>query len=399
MAKLKRIGDIEAANVKDVLDNQFSSSSGSFYTKKLELEFSSYYKNYNSIAFINGTATMHAALEAAGIGVGDEVIVPPLTMAATTLAVLQANATPIFADVDPDTFQIDPTDIRRKITENTKAVISVALYGGAPKLDEIANICAEKNLFFLEDNAECFGGILNDIPIGCFGDAASFSFQSSKHLTSGEGGMLVVRDANLADKVRSFQSLGYAGLDRKNSKIDKNVIQSPNYKRHSAFGFNYRMPELCAAVALGQVIKLNELISARINVAKKYEEVAEKFGAIIIPQKNYSNSLNTYWTWTFKLNRNIPWDIFRSKFIQFNGKAFYGAWTLTYNEPFMKNLNLNGRQEFLTLNGLEKLRCPECPNAEDIQPRLCQLQTNFFDEISVTKQVNALYKTLKDFDA
>lgn len=392
---LNRISNLERKYVSQVLDTQFSSSSGANFMRKLERAFSKRYCDYHAISFVNGTATMHAALEAAGIGVGDEVLVPPLTMASTTFAVLQCNATPIFVDVDRDTFQICPEDIKRKITKNTKAVITVAIYGGSPRLDVIRAICDQKKLFLLEDNAECFGATYNGQPVGCFGDAASFSFQSSKHLTAGEGGILLVKDEQLANKVRSFQSLGYAGLDANAAKIDKNTIQQPEYKRHTSLGFNYRMPELCAAVAYAQVERMDDLLAPRVLMAEEYARVAAEYPNILSPQRNYFGSSNAYWTWVCKLNEQVSWQEFRELFLTFGGDPFYGAWSLTYNEPFIKNFTCYGRDFFLTEYGKSNWITPSCPAADEIQSRLIQFQTNVYSEEHMSKQSNALRKTLR----
>ena len=134
---MQRISDLERNYVNEVLDTQFRSSSGAIMMKRLENAFKTKFGSEHAISFVNGTATMHAALEAIDIRPGDEVIVPPLTMSSTSFAVLQANATPVFADVDEATFQICPQSIKERITERTRAVITVALYGGAPNLPEI----------------------------------------------------------------------------------------------------------------------------------------------------------------------------------------------------------------------------------------------------------------------
>ena len=177
-----------------------------------------------AISFMNGTCTMHAALEAAGVGPGDEVIVPPLTMSSTTFVVLQAHAVPVFADVDPDTFQIDPASIRERVTSRTKAIIPVALYGLSPDMDAIMQIAKEHNLVVIEDDAEAITNTYKGKKIGTIGHISSFSFQSSKHLTSGEGGMIVTNDETLANNIRRFNSLGYAGVGSRKRTIIKTPI-------------------------------------------------------------------------------------------------------------------------------------------------------------------------------
>ena len=137
MSKIQRVGELERKYVEEVLSNNFRSSAGYKMTKRLEDAFAEKFNVNYAVAFCNGTATLHAALEVLGVREGDEVIVPPLTMSSTTLCVLQANATPIFADVDPDTFQISAKSIEERITPKTKAIIPVSLYGLAPDFDAI----------------------------------------------------------------------------------------------------------------------------------------------------------------------------------------------------------------------------------------------------------------------
>ena len=153
---MKRIGDLERKYVLDVLDSQFRSSKGAKYMTKFENTFKEKFESKFAISHVNGTATMHSVLEAAGIGIGDEVIVPPLTMSSTSLAVLHANATPVFADVDINTFNIDPKSIEKSITKKTKAIITVALYGLSPDMDLIMNLAKKYNLLVIEDNAQAF---------------------------------------------------------------------------------------------------------------------------------------------------------------------------------------------------------------------------------------------------
>ena len=265
---MQRVSELERKYVNEVLDTQFSTSSGAVMMKRFESAFKSKFNAEHAISFVNGTATMHAALEAIDICPGDEVIVPPLTMSSTSFAVLQANATPIFADIDPDTFQICPKSIKEKLSDRTKAVITVALYGGAPNLKEIRKICDKFQLYLIEDNAECFLAKIDNCIVGTYGDFASHSFQSSKHLTSGEGGILLVKNEELAERVRSVQSLGYAGPAVKLPKLIKVRSNITLYSRHSRMGWNYRMPELCCAVALAQTERMEVLVQRRCDVAK-----------------------------------------------------------------------------------------------------------------------------------
>jgi perosamine synthetase len=394
---MKRISELEKQYVLEVLESEFRSSKFVNMTQKFETEFAKFFDSKYAISFINGTSTMHAALEALEIGVGDEVIVPPLTMSATTFAVLHANATPVFADVDLDTFQISIDSVKNRITENTKAVIPVGLYGGCADLSELVNLCSAKGIHIIEDNAEVMGSTLNGKKVGTFGITSSFSLQSSKHLTSGEGGVLITDNVDFAEKVRRVQSLGYAGVGATKSKISKAEIQSPDYSRHISMGWNYRMPELCAAVGLAQIQRVGELVSIRTDTGELYSKAATGFEEILKPQKMVFNSTNTYWTWAAQLNLdNVDWNTFRQVFRGNGGDDFYGAWKLTYLEPFFQDKNLLGREKFIKPEYFSKYKEGLCPNAEFLQPRLVQFKTNYWEIDKAKLQAEALNRTLND---
>ena len=225
---IARVGDAERRYVEEAMSTNFRSSSGATFMGRFERAFADRYGSTFAVSMVNGTATLHAALEAAGVGVGDEVIVPPLTMSATTFGVLQTGATPVFADVDPDTYQISPASIRERITPRTRAIVTVALYGLSPDMDPIMELAREHDLFVLEDNAECFLGRYKGRLAGRLGHAASFSFQSSKHLTAGEGGSVITDDEEFATRLRSVSSLGYAGDGAATGKITNINIEDPD---------------------------------------------------------------------------------------------------------------------------------------------------------------------------
>lgn len=393
-----RISDLEYSYVNQVLKSNFKSSSGATMMNRLEEAFRKRFSMKFAISFINGTSTMHASLEAMGISEGDEVIVPPLTMSATAFAVIQANATPVFADVDLDTFIIDSKSIKEKITSKTKAIITVALYGLSPDMDEINKIAKNKNLKVIEDNAECFLGKYKGNLVGTLGDCASFSFQSSKHLTSGEGGMVLTNDKRLAENIRKVQSLGYSGVSAKKAKISKLDIQDPNYLRHQSMGWNYRMPELCCAVALAQVERIDELVEVRIKSAKLFSDVSKEFTEWFTPQLVNKEYVNSYWTWATVLKKNdITWHDIRDLFIKNGGHGIYAAWQLTYLEPMFTNKNLLGREKYISNKNFSNYTKGSCPNAEWLQPRLFQFKTNYWNYNEAEQQSEILYKTLKYF--
>lgn len=401
---MERISEKERAYVMEALRSQFRTSAAGMMTKRLEEKFAELFGVKYAIPHVNGTATMHSALAAAGVGPGDEVVVPPLTMASTAFAVLHANAVPVFADIDPDTFTIDPVDIRRRVTSHTKAIIPVALYGLSPDMDAIMEIARKHNLIVIEDDAECFLGYYKGHVVGSIGHMASFSFQSSKHMTSSEGGMLITNDEELADKVRRFSNLGYAAVSGGpgKGKITKDIIQDPKYERHVSLGWNYRMSEVCAAVALAQVERLEELVEQRIKVAQLYAE-AVRGCDWLVPQAVPDGYRHSYWTYVLKLENSdkFSWYDFRNKYMQLGGDGIYAAWQLTYLEPAFRKREYYPKgcpvQCPLYEGRVQEYELGLCPVAESAQPKLLQFKTNYMDMSVAEQKAEALAKTIRYF--
>lgn len=391
---MKRISDLERKYVLEALDNEFATSKNGMFTNRMEAKFSEVFEYEYSISHVNGTATMHTALHSLGIGKGDEVIVPPLTMASTSLCVLQNGSIPVFADVDLKTFNIDPKSIREKITSKTKAIISVSLYGLSPEYDEILEICKEYNIFLIEDNAECFLGYYKNKLVGTFGDFSSYSFQASKHISCGEGGMLTTNNPKLADIARRFTSLGYAGVSGKQAKITRDDIQDPTYNRHISVGYNYRMSEVQSAVVLGQLERIEELVDVRVQVGKIFDEAIEG-SDLVTKQYTPDYCKNSYWGYSLILNTNNPeidWYKFRDLFKKNGGDGYYAAWKLTYQEDLFT-------KEIQSMEGVkQEYKKGLCPNAEFLQKRIIALKTNYWDLGEAKMQADILKKTLKEFE-
>lgn len=351
----------------------------------------------HAIGFVNGTATLHGALEALGIGQGDEVIVPSLTMSATFFAVLQANATPIFADVDHQTWQLCPKSVKKLIGPNTKAVMTVALYGGSPDYTAILDVVGDIPL--IEDNAEAIGTTYQGNLIGNFGAFSSYSFQSSKHLSAGEGGMLCTSSSELAVQARLIQTLGYMAVRSASTrKIPKSSIQDPHYLRHESLGWNYRMSEITAAVVLGQVTRVEPLVQRRREAAAALLDVLSKV-SWLLPQANYPGSESSYWSVAATLERtDITWKDFRERFVANGGKGVYSAWALGYQEPAFRNGVLLGREKLLT-RPIEELSSPgTAPVAEHLQKKIFAFRTNEWSRGSLRSQTRALARTLAEFN-
>ncbi len=396
---LHRIGEKERQYVLEVLDTDFRSSKGSMMMTRVEKACAEKIGMRYAISHVNGTATLHSAVAAAGVGPGDEVIVPPLTMSSTTFAVLQNNAVPVFADVEEDTFNISPKAIRKCITNKTKAIMPVSLYGLPCKSEEIRKIADEYHLKVIEDNAECFMGKIHGNFAGVHSHFASFSFQSSKHLTSGEGGMVLTDSEELANHVRRFSSLGYAGVGAGKGKITKTDIQDPAYERHCSMGWNYRMPELCAAVVLAQIEHADELVERRQAVARLFIQQMDGCDWLL-PQVTPEGYENSYWTLAVQLDtEKVSWHKFRDTFRSNGGDGIYSAWQLTYLEPMFQQEMLEGRELFFhkpfnTID-IRMYRQGLCPVAEKLQPRMLQFKTNYWDWEQAEKQADVLKKTIQ----
>jgi perosamine synthetase len=389
MARSWRIGTKEYEYVAELLDSGFPGAADVQFTARLEAAFAARFGCRYAISHTNGTATLHSALAAVGVGPGDEVIVPPLTMASTSLAVLHQQAVPVFADIDPDTFLISPASIATRITPRTRAIITVALYGLAPDMDPILALARQHGLAVIEDDAQCFGGRYKGRLVGSIGDLASFSFQNSKHITCGEGGMVTTNRQEYADRVARFASLGYglvhAGAGK--SAIDKRAIVHPRFKRHVSLGYNYRLSELCAAVSLAQLERLDEFLAWRRRTAQAFAAVVAGC-AWLKPQHVGADYEHSYWAYTLKLDTDaVSWEQFYEEFAACGGDGFYGAWSLTYEEPLFQDRSLPYR----CAPGL-------CPVAEATQPCLVQLKTNYGDAATIERQAEALARTIRHFE-
>ena len=397
MKKVQRISDVERKYIEEVLDGEFSASKTYTMVTRMEKAFAERFGVKYGIAMVNGTATLHMALEAAGITIGDEVICPPLTMSSTSISVLMANAIPVFADVDEDTFLITADEIQKKITPKTKAIITVSTYGIAPQMDEIMELAHKNNLVVIEDNAECYGATQNGKMVGTFGDMSSYSFQSSKHITSGEGGIVLTDNDDLADKLRRYSGLGYAGVSSKKGRITRDDIQSPDYERHVILGWNYRMSDLCAAVALGQLERMDELVAMR-QLSAKYYDAAVEGSKLVTRQKVLEGNTHSYWTYALKLDtEKVDWFEFRKKYLSFGGDGYYAAWKLAYQEPMFRNKAFLNRERLKEYDEYDYTKV-SCPVAERLQRQIIQLKTNYFDEEEMKIQADILRKTIDYFE-
>ncbi|ASU23347.1 DegT/DnrJ/EryC1/StrS family aminotransferase [Vibrio qinghaiensis] len=246
----------EAKYVADCVETTWISSRGE-YINKFEAAFGKYIGAEHCTTVSNGTVALHLAMEALGIGEGDEVIVPAFTYVASVNTIVQTGAKPVYVDSLESTWNIDPVNVIKKITPKTKAIMAVHLYGLACDMDALDNICSEYNLLLIEDCAEAFGTYYKGRHVGTFGDVATFSFFGNKTITTGEGGMVVCKTEKSYDKACHLKSQG--------------VSKTREYW-HDAIAYNYRMTNLCAAIGLAQLERADEILKKKKTIALWYSE-------------------------------------------------------------------------------------------------------------------------------
>lgn len=388
----------ELKYLEKVLNSESWSATGGSWNNLLEKEFAKKFGVKYAIAMNSGTSTLHAALEAAGVGPGDEVISPALTVIMDSTATIHANAVPVYADVDPKTFNIDAKDVEKKITKKTKAIIPVSIYGLAPDLDPIMQISKKHGIVVIEDNAQNVLGKYKGRLTGTIGQMASYSFENTKHISCGEGGMIITNDAEYAEMVRKVGGHGFKNLKAEEGRVrlNQNIFQNPNYKRHDVLGWNYRLPEFNAAIALAQLERIDELIDLRVESAKLFMDVMKQC-EYLIPQYVPQGYTNTYYTlgviYEGAKKIGVSWEDFRTAYMNNGGDGIYGAWSVPYLEPMIAQRQFAKRCPWV----YEKIKYEKglCPVAETIQPKIMQFKTNYRDMNLARSKADILLKTIK----
>ncbi len=313
----------EKKYVNECLDSTWISSKGKFIAE-FEDGFRSYVGVRHAATVANGTVAIHLALLALGIGPGAEVIVPTLTYIASVNAIAYTGATPVFCDSLASTWQMDPDDVRRKITPRTRAVLAVHLYGQPCEMGELMKIAHEHDLFVVEDCAEAFGSHYMDRHVGTFGDIGTFSFFGNKTITTGEGGMLITSDDTLHDRITHFKGQGLA-----------------KYREywHDVIGYNYRMTNICAAIGLAQLEQANSFIGKKRQIARWYKRELE--GTPVVFHDEVGNVRHSFWMVSILVPEATDRDSLRSV-LRENGietrPLFYPVHSMPmYSEAFQRH--------------------------------------------------------------
>ena len=259
----------EKKYVQECLDTSWISSKGKF-VGEFEQQFAHVTQINHAISVSNGTAALHVALLALGIGPGDEVIVPSFTYIASVNAIRYVGAIPVFVDIEEDSWQLDNSLIEPVITAKTKAIMAVHMYGCPSDMEAIQRIATQYHLYVIEDCAEAFGTKVGDTHVGRFSDIATYSFFGNKTITTGEGGMVVTQEATLADKVRRLKGQG---------------LMAGREYWHDIVGYNYRMTNICAAIGLAQLEQAEHFIKRKRQIAHFYRQRLQSLPVVVQQQR------------------------------------------------------------------------------------------------------------------
>lgn len=270
--------DIQA--VADVLRSDFITCGPK--VDEFESELAAYTTAKYAVAVSNGTAALHCACMAAGIGPGDEVITTPLTFAASANCALYCGAMPVFADIDPDTYNIDPESIRAHITPKTKAIVAVDFTGQAVKHREIRALCDEYHLVFIEDAAHAIATKYNGQPVGSLADMTCFSFHPVKTITGGEGGAITTSNEEYYKKLMLVRT---HGITHDEADMEGAPHEGLWYYEQIALGYNYRLTDFQAALITSQMKKLDRFVARRKEIVRAYDEAFAKIPEIIVQKE------------------------------------------------------------------------------------------------------------------
>lgn len=328
--------------IKNGLVNYWTGPKG----MEFEKAFAAWEGSAHAISCTNGTAALHTALASLGIGPGDEVIVPSYSFIASSFAVVQAGAIPVFADVTID-HTIDPDDVVGKITSRTKGIVVVHLYGIVTDMGPIMDIASKSGLKVIEDCAQAFGGQYKGTKTGVIGDVGCFSFCQSKHFTTGgEGGMVVTNDEDLAWECRSFRDHGYDVKERLNLLAMEEKLPYI----HRRVGFNYRMTEIQSIIGLGELARFDDWnLKRRLEYAAMYDAAFAGLKGIRAIPVNTEERRNAYWWYPFQIDPDVL-DIDATAFckaLMAKNIPCYGIqWPEAYEEAAYTELNGFGSAGF-----------------------------------------------------
>lgn len=356
--------DIKA--VVDVLKSDFITTGPKI--EEFERKVADYVGAKYAVAIANGTAALHAACLAAGIGEGDEVITTPITFAASANCALYCGAAPVFADINKESYNISPADIRRKLTEKTKAIIAVHFTGQPCEMDEIHKIADENNLIIIEDAAHALGADYKGKKIGSLSDMTTFSFHPVKHITTGEGGMIVTNDEKLYERLKLFRT---HGITREEKYLSRN--DGPWYYEQIDLGYNYRITDIQCALGISQMDKLDDFVEKRRMLVERYNNAFEEVSEIVVP-KQVEGCNNSYHLYVIQVENRL--EVFNK--LRTAGIGVNVHYVPVYKHPYYQK------------NGYADVKCP---NAEEYYEHCISLP--LYPKLTVKEQDYVIEKVIE----
>ena len=378
-----------------------------YWTGKKGMQFEEMFRDWAgakmAISCTNGTAALHIGLASLGIGPGDEVLVPSYSFIASSFAIVQAGAVPVFCDVTED-HTIDPDDIERKITPTTKGIVCVHLYGVVCDMARIMSIAKKHNLYVIEDVAQCIGGKFNGQMTGTIGDVGCFSFCQSKHFTTGgEGGMVLTNNEDVGWEARSFRDHGYDVKKRMNML----ALEEKLPYIHNRVGFNYRMTEIQSQIGINEMERFDSWnLARRLEFAKMYDQAFAGLKGIARLPLNTEERVNSYWWYPITLDLDlltIDAPTFVKKLVEMKVPCYGIQWPEAYEEQAYKQLIGFGTANFpfhskeYTREGLTYENAL-CPVAKSLRARTVNLFLHpTWERAHIQRVIDAFKKILADY--
>ena len=353
-----RFSGQEKKYVDDCIDSTWISSKGK-YIPLFEEKFAEYIGCKYGVSVMNGTAALHLGLLALNIGIGDEVLVPTFTYVASVNTIKYVNATPVFCDSKLDSWQLDPDDVERKLTDKTKAILAVHLYGHPCEMDKLRKIADEHHIYLIEDCAEAIGSEFNGKKVGSFGDVSCFSFFGNKNITTGEGGMVLTNDEDIYKRAANLKTQG---------------ISYEKEYWHDRIGYNFRMTNIQAAIGIAQLAIIEKNLTDKEKVFACYKE-----GLADLPIKmldRIGNVVNTYWMCCIQVENEEIRDALRN---------------------YLEEKGIETRPTFYVCHTFDFYRCDiHCPNAEYLSVRGINLPS--YPDLT-KEEINYVINSIRSFFA
>ena len=332
---------LEKINVNKCLSSGWISSEGS-YVKKFEKDFSNYNKRVYGVAVSSGTAALEIALKSLNLKKGDEVIIPTFSIISTALCVIKLGLKAVLVDSDLASWNMDPNEVIKKISKKTKAIIITHIYGFPMNMRNVLRVAKKKNIRIIEDAAEMIGQTYYKKRCGSFGDISTFSFYANKHITTGEGGMIVTSNKKLYEKCKSLRNLCFG--------------KGNNRFNHDDIGWNYRMTNLQAAIGCGQLQNISKIIKRKREIGRRYISILHKCKKIYIQPYKLNYATNIFWVFgiLLKKNANISRDNIINELLKNNIQTRTFFFPMHKQKIFKKMNTFMKRQRFLNAEYLSK---------------------------------------------